>query len=200
MFDGIELIFSVPAVLGTVIFLFKIAGTLLGAGDLGGDADVGFDPAAAGDPGAGLEVADDLSGRAAALLSLQSIAALLMGAGWAGLICQVTFGWELWVSGLVAIAGGLGMVWFVATLFRAMFRLQSSGNVSIHDAVGTEGTVVVSIPEGNRGSGRVRVVMGNRQREVNAVSVGESGVAMGASVRVVGVTPERALRVEPING
>ncbi|UCD75277.1 MAG: hypothetical protein JSV91_16020, partial [Phycisphaerales bacterium] len=149
--------FTAPAIIGSFFFLLRLT-LMLAGGHVGdADADAGMDVDVHADVGAdvhgdvgagdGIDQADHVdSGDAFKLLSVQSIAAFLMGFGWGGLgVCRGTdWGWT--VALFVAIACGAGMVWILSLLLKAVYDLQSSGNISIQSAVGHEGSVYVTVP------------------------------------------------------
>ncbi|MBY0262882.1 MAG: NfeD family protein, partial [Phycisphaerales bacterium] len=96
----------------------------------------------------------------------------------------------------VAIAGGC-VVWLIqAALLRSMMRLQTSGNISIQQALGSVGTVYTLVPAPGRGSGQVRLVVDGRQRIFGAVSEGPE-LASQTRVKVIKVNDDNTLVVAP---
>lgn len=172
--------FGIPALVGTAFFALRTALMLVG-GDADADA-IGAD----GDFGGG--GLDDSSG-AFEILSLQTISAFLMGFGWGGLGALRGSGWPPAVAVAVGLAAGSAMVWLLARLLRLVFRLQSSGNVPMYQALEAEGSVYAQIPAARAGRGRVRVVIGDRERYYRAVTDGES-IPTGARVRVVSINDD----------
>ncbi len=188
--------FGVPAVLGSAVFVLRLALMLI-AGDGGGGG--GFD--AALDVDLDLEVGDGGDhldpGQSFEILSVQAISAFLMGFGWAGLGGLNGAGWGMSPSIGAGLAGGIVMTWILAALLRTMYSLESSGNVSITTALNSEGEVYTSIPERHTGRGQVRVVLDGRQRIYNAVSEGEA-IPTSSRVVVVRVNEDRTLTVSPV--
>lgn len=170
LFQGGAAWFSVPALIGTLIFLLRIALMLVG-----GDADTDLD---FGDA----DVGDGDSSGAFEILSVQSIAAFAMGFGWGGLasLKGTGFGWPM--SVLIGCAIGVGMVWLLAILLKGIHDLQSSGNISIDSTMGLEGEAYTNIPARGEGRGRVKLVVHDRQRMFGAVSDGD---ALPSRTRVV---------------
>ncbi len=183
MFAQPALFFTVPALLGTVVFLVQLVMMSLG----GAGADVHH-----GDVPHGTDTTD--STHAFNLLSVQSIAAFLMGLGWGGLGGLIGFDWPLPASLLLGAGLGAVFVWVLALLMKAMYDLESSGNVHAGDAVGHEGSVYANVPAEKAGRGQVRLVIGNRDRTYSAVSDGEA-LPTGTRVRVIGVNDDQTLRV-----
>jgi len=187
LFSGEALWFAIPAVIGTVFFAFRLVLMVIG-----GDAGM------AGHFDAGAGHAGDLHhgdpADAFKLLSIQSIAAFFMGFGWGGLGAYRGADWPLTGSIVFAFGTGIGMMWLLALLFRAMLAMQSSGNVSIDDTVGIEGAVYATVPAQGQGRGQVKLVVGGRQRIFDAVSDGES-LPFNARVRVVSASENNTVTV-----
>ena len=177
--------FGIPAVLGTFFFALRLVLMTVGGAadaDVDLDADVDFD--AHGDPGEAMK-----------LLSVQSIAAFLMGFGWGGLAGLHGFDLSWGMSALAGVGTGAAMMWILGLLLKAMHDLQSSGNIDLDAAIGNEAEVYVQIPPDGRG--QVRLVVDNRQRIYNAVS--EAGaLPRHARVRVIRVNDDRTLTVAPV--
>jgi hypothetical protein len=187
MFDALftqeGLLFSIPALLGTLVFLLKIS--LMAVGGLGADADF--------NAGADLGHGGD-STHAFGLLSVQSIAALLMGFGWGGLTARFALEWSTGMSVVAGAAVGAAMVYLLGLMMKAMYDMQSSGNIHLRDAVGLQGSVYAAIPARGEGSGQVRLVINQRSRIFNAVSEGE-GIGTNTAVRIVRANNDNTLTV-----
>jgi membrane protein implicated in regulation of membrane protease activity len=184
--------FTVPAIIGSVFFLFRCFMLLVGAGA----HDIGLDLHA--DAHADLHGGDlhgdgthNDSAHAFQVLSVQSIAAFLMGFGWAGLAAYRN-GWHWSGVMVVALVCGGAMVWMLGLLLKGMADLQSSGNIPMAAALDHEGDVYVTVPDGGRG--QVRVTVEERQRIYNAVTRGED-LPTGTRVRVVRVNDDNTLTV-----
>lgn len=174
--------FTVPAVVGTVFFALRLI-LMMVIGDGGLDVEIdGVD----GDPSEAFKV-----------LSIQSIAAFMMGFGWAGLAGMRAFGWDWLYSLMLAVAVGMAMVWILALLLKGVHDLQSDGNVRLESAVGTEGHVYANIPPHGSGRGQVQIVVNGRQRTYNAVSEGEA-ITSQTRIRVLRVNEDRSLTVGPL--
>lgn len=197
--------FTVPALIGTVFFVFRTLMLLIGAGthDIGmdlhaGDVHVGgghfgagHDPSAGGSSAPQADTHSD-SSHSFQVLSVQGVAAFIMGFGWAGLAIYKGSDWHWGAVIVAACLGGGAMVWLLGLLLKGMADLQSSGNIPISAAMGVEGDVYVTVPE--RGSGQVRLTVRQHQRIYNAVTGGEP-LPTGTRVRVVNVNPDNTLTV-----
>ena len=104
------------------------------------------------------------------------------------------------VSSLISIVGGLvaGVftVWVVSKVFIGMQSLQSDGTIRIKNAIGQEGAVYLTIPEGD--IGKVNVVVQGRLSEFEAVSLDRKKIETGQRVKVVNVIGSDRLVVERI--
>jgi hypothetical protein len=200
LFAGGAALFGVPALVGTLFFLARVGLMLFGGvNDLhhdfvldvsGGDAggDVGGD--ATGD------AADHTdSGTAFKILSIQAIAAFLMGFGWGGL--GAVRGWGLPViAGVgVGLVTGSGMMWMLGKMLTFIARMQSSGTLPMESALYEEGVVYVTVPARRGGHGSVRVVVDERMQYYSAVTEGDA-LATGTTVRVTGINQDHTLTVE----
>lgn len=187
LFSGDTIFFSVPAVAGTVFFALRLVLSFAGIGDFDGDMDAPAIDAAGGDAHHSSELFK--------FLSIQSIAAFLMGFGWGGLGALRGAGWEFGTALLCAVAGGVIMVWLLTWLLKLVADLQSSGTVSIQQAIDATGEVYVTIPPRGQGVGQVRVVLADRQRTYNAIAEDEDSIPTNARVRVTRVNEDNTLTV-----
>ncbi len=198
LFQTDALLFTIPALLGTLVFLIRMG--LMAIGGIGegldgaGDVDVAVDFDVDADVDLGAEVESGDSTHAFTLLSVQSVGAFLMGFGWGGLGGLLGFEWALPMSLLLAVGFGAGMVWLLGLLMKAMYDLSSSGTVHIQDALGAQGRVYSNVTALGAGRGQVRVVINERARIYNAVSDGEA-IVTNSSVRVVRVNDDHTLTV-----
>ncbi len=187
MLGGNAVWFGVPALIGTGIFAIRLV--LMSVGGSDGDLDLDIDPElpAHHDSTAGFKA-----------ISFQSVMAFAMGFGWGGLAGLNGFHWSVPGSVGLGIVCGIGMVWLLAILLKAVHDLQSHGNISIADALGKEADVYVSLPEHGKGRGQIRVVINERARFLNAES--DSLAAPTSSrVRVVRVNDDNSVLVTPVS-
>lgn len=172
--------FTAVAFITTLLFALTVLMLFVGGDggiDVGGDLDV---PDGGGDGGF-------------KVLSFQGIVGFGMGWGWGGLVAYRSLGWDWSTAAIAGIATGLLFLWMLWLGFKALHDLTGDGNVHASDAVGHEGTVTVAIPE--TGTGRVRLVLGSRQREFRAASTGRP-IGVRDDVRVVSARDDGTLEVE----
>jgi hypothetical protein len=176
--------FSVPALIGTGIFVIKLLAMLVGGSD---DLDIGGGDAAAG----GGHGHVDGSGLLA-IISVQGVSAFMMGFGWAGLGGLQGLQWGQLASMGLGVGGGVAMCGLFLALLAGTRQLSTSGNVDFQRATGGEGEVYATIPPAGRG--QVKLVVGGRQRIVNATGSGEE-LKTGTRVRVVEVKADNSVVV-----
>lgn len=192
LFENGGIWFTIPAIIGTVYFLFQIfMGGLGGDFDLGVDADMDFDSGLGGGDAPSAEVG---------VLSLQTLSAFFMASGWSGFAALRLLGMDMTGAVLIAVVAGVVFAWMLMWLMRKMLMLQNSGNVTIGQAVGLSGDVYIQVPPAGKGTGRVKLVLGTRQREFNAVQSGEAPIATNTRIRVVQADPTtNTLTVETVS-
>lgn len=88
------------------------------------------------------------------------------------------------VAIVAAVASGGFAMWLMHKIFQSMLRLQSSGTVNLFAAIGSEGTVYLTV---GKDGGRVQIDFANRLREFEAISADGAAIPTGTSIRVQGV-------------
>ncbi len=178
-------LFTAAALIGTLFFLIRLGLMLVGGLDMDhGDGSADFD----------VDADHPDSSHTFKVLSIQTVAAFLMGFGWGGLGGLRGAGWSLTTSLTFGLAAGAGMVWLLGKLLELMTRIQSSGTIATDLALDREGTVYASIPAAGRGRGQVRVVIDDRERFYFAVSEDEA-LETSTRVRVVRVNDDNTVTV-----
>lgn len=170
---GMELVFAASALIGGGLFLVWFALMMIG----GVAADI-FDGAFGTDIEA---LGADASFKA---LTFQGIMAFLMFFGLAGLYTLKSDG----TTSLAIIAGALAgsaSMYGTGKLFHLFIGLQASGNIDISEAIGSQGTIYLRIPEGD--VGQVQVEAGGALKIYNAKSEDGNGIGTGDFVEVVDV-------------
>ena len=173
-------IFFWSAAVGGGLLVISLLLTLLG-----GDADGDFDVDA--------EVDADVSGGG---LSFRTVVAFLTFFGLTGML-GLSMGWSQIVSlGAAVLAGGAAF-WLVGLAMYQLYRLRSSGNVDIANAVGVEAVVYLKIPRERTGTGAVTVPIQGRTMKYKAVTKGPE-IKTGEFCRVAAVHAGDTLEVEAL--
>lgn len=190
-----QLVYFSLGAAATALFVLRMALMMMGA-DHAGDGD--FDTAAHGDSDFSSHGhADHTSaGQAFQMLSLLTVLAFFMGAGWAGLAARLTWGLGGTASAGVAAGFGLGCMLLAGWLMRGMRRLESMPRLDLGACVGSTAQVYLPIPARGQGQGQVRVTVQGASRII-AASSGGAALPAFTSVRIVSVQTDGSLVVEP---
>ncbi|MBQ8259168.1 MAG: hypothetical protein IJY97_06350 [Clostridia bacterium] len=183
----IQQIFALIALPSTLLIIIQTVLMLIGiGGDGGADADVDIDD--------GIEVPDD----GLAIFSVRGVTSMLCITGWVAVALLET-SLPQGVSIAIAIACGVATLIGMAYLMRAVYRLQSSGNIDVENCVGKIGEVYIPIPSTGNGSGKINLTVQEKFSEFTAITTSAEQLKTGAFVRVVAVSPSGVLVVEPID-
>jgi len=160
----LEQVFLLSGTVGGIILLFRMILMIAGLdhhSDVHVDSDAGFQA-----------------------LTVQGVSSFLT---MFGIVGYTLFHGAL-VAAALAIFAGLGAgvfsMWLMQKIFRSMLRLQSSGTVSLFAAVGSVGTVYLTV---SKEGGRVQIDFANRLREFEAISADGSAIPTGTPIRVQGI-------------
>lgn len=195
---AMEVFFLGCALVGGLLFVFRMVLMFVGGGDTdfdagdAGDMDLEVDT----DIDADTDIDDagpDLSFR---LLSFQGLTAFFTMFGLVGLAMMRQSGQDELRSLAAALAGGGVTVWIMKFLFKKAGILQSSGNIRLQNAVGAEGDVYLTIPADGIGKARIRVQ--NHLKIWDARTEDGQDIKTGERVRVSRVVDGNTLVVQKI--
>ena len=184
--SGIDAVFFGCATLGGAVFLLRIVLLVIG---LDHDGDVDMD--VHGDVDLHGDVHHDVG---PGVLSISGLSAFFLMFGLTGLVMHLEQGLGPTLSTGLAFATGMFVAWGVAKALGALYRLKSSGNIDVHNAVGVDGRVYLTIPV--KGRGQVEVAVQKRLRVYDAVAEHPVELKTGTHVRVVRVVEGNVLVVE----
>lgn len=177
---GFFIVGCVAAALLVIQIIFMVIG-FAGGGDA--DVDTDFDGDADVDGGDGI-----------GLFTVKGLIAFFAIGGWVGLGMD-SAGLHPALSVIIACVCGAGAFIAVGFIYKAMFKLQSSGNIRIEGAVGKTAEVYLRIPAS--GTGKVTVLLQEREVEFDARTRCGYDIPTGSRVMVV-ETVGGKLVVEPI--
>jgi len=183
--DGLQLFFLVCAVVGGLLFLLRLVLAIF-AGD-GHDLEPGMEVGDAGD------IIGD-SDATFRVLSVQGMLGFLLIFGLTGLTMSIQMEASHVVSVGVAFGAGFLTMLLLGWITLSLRGLDRSGNIRLDRAVGAEGTVYLTIPEG--GTGQAQVNVQNRLRVIDALSEDKQEIETGTRVKVVRVVGDDTLVVE----
>ena len=165
--------------------------------DFDADVDSDFDADTDGDTDAETDVdAGGHSGLFAGLklFTLRGIVAFLAVCGWGGL-WLLRMGMHPIFAVFLAIAMGFWAMLLMALFLRVALKLQDDGTLDFRNALGTAGTVYLTIPARRAGEGKVHVVVQDQLRELEAVTDDEAPIPTGTEIVVVGLSGGNTLVV-----
>lgn len=180
----IDIVFLVCAVGGGLAFTVWLVLQLVGAG-AESDIDAGADFDAVEASGS-----SDVS---FTLLSFQGLSAFLTMFGLVGLAAHREGEIGSFVSLLLATLAGMTLSWAIGRLFASFNKLQSSGTIRMESAIGQEGTVYLTLPEG--GEGKVQLSVQGRLKVMPAITENEGRIETGTRVLVLSVNDGHTLVV-----
>ncbi len=129
------------------------------------------------------------------LLSVRALSAGLTFFGVGGLAGLKT-GFGLFAAFPLGLIFGAIAAVAVAAAMRAMLRLETDGTLQIHGAVGTSGTVYLTIPGERGGVGKIHLTLQNRIVELQAVT-SQRTLPTGSRVLVIDVVGPDTVDVVP---
>ena len=182
VFWGISIVF-------TILFLIQFVFSLIGL-----DADTDFDADVSGDfeadPGFGMDTS-------LTIFSVRSVIAFFTFFGWTG-VMVLNAGMGLYTAIASSIVSGSVAMVVVGYLLYMFSKLSEEGNVNIDNALFNTGKVYLTIPEAEKGEGKIHITINNSFRELKAVTKNQTPILTGATIRVVEIIDDNLLLVEPI--
>lgn len=131
------------------------------------------------------------------LFSLRSVTAFFLGFGWTGYLV-----YQHWQSILFACVGGfiIGAIFMLLIFWigKNLMKLQSNGTVDYEQAVGSTGTVYVTIPAKRQSGGQAQVSFKNRHEVIDVVTDSPDALAAGTNIRVKARLANNLFLVEPL--
>jgi hypothetical protein len=174
-------VYLVMAVLGTLLFLIRLGFTYFGGDGGNFEVDADFD-----------------SDASFSFLSVLSILAFFMGAGWMGLACRLDWNLGRLASSLIAAGFGFTMMLGASGLSYWARRLDQTIDYDLRTAVGRTARVYLTIPEKGQGHGQVEVSVSGRRKVVRAISAGPRFEAF-TDVKIVDARDDETLVAGPVS-
>lgn len=182
--SSFEKTYWIIAAIGTVVFLFVLISAFIGADteDLG-DVDAEIET----DGGAGFQ-----------FFTFKNMVAFFTIFGWSG-IALLDAGYSKGVVIGVSLVCGLIMMLIMAALFHFISKLKDSGTLKVENALHSIGEVYLTIGAQRSRMGKVHIRVQSSLRELEALTDYEKDLTQGMIVKVVDVTANGLLIVEPQN-
>jgi hypothetical protein len=177
-----EQFYWVVAGVSSVVFLFVLISTFIGADtDDVGDVDVESDA----DIGAGFQ-----------FFTFKNTVAFFTIFGWSG-IASMGDGSSKTTVVIISLICGLAMMTLMATMFYYISKLTSSGTLKMKNALHAIGEVYLTVGANRSSMGKVQVKVQNSLRELEALTDHDIDLTQGMVIKVVEVTSNGILIVEP---
>ncbi|MCF7930216.1 MAG: hypothetical protein K9L02_01770 [Acholeplasmataceae bacterium] len=128
------------------------------------------------------------------ILSVRGVLAFISIGGWAAFIFADVV--PIWAASLIAFGFGLLAAYLVALAFRAIFKLESSGNLDYANSIGKIGTVYMRVPKNKTGKGKISLIIQERLVEADAVTDEDHDLLPKTEVEVTGVIDTTILVVK----
>ncbi len=170
--DVAQKIFWCLAIPFSLLFIFQTILTFIGAGAEDTDASGDSDSAIHSDTGIEFQ-----------FITLKNLVAFFAIFGWTGIACTGS-GMNIFLSVIVAFAGGLLMMAIMASIIYFMGKLSDDGTLRIKNALGKSGTVYLPIPPKRSGTGQIQIKVQGLQT-LEAMTDDTSGFKTGQVVEVV---------------
>ena len=167
--------YLIIALIGTLLFTIKLALFLYGA-----DSDIDFE-----------------SAHAFEVLSLQSILATLMGAGWFGLALQNEFAASSLTTLILAISFGVVCGLFSSALMYWLRKLNYIPTTK-QPSVDAQGIVYLEIPVQRSGRGKIELVVEGQKKIIDAISDEAKPIASFSEIKVVEVLSAHLVVVQKL--
>ncbi len=188
--SGSEQFFWVIAIISTIFLLCQFVMLLVGLDDQhdgSTDTDADFDGHVDGhDHDSDSDHDHDAGHHGLALksfFSIRSLVAFFLGFSWGGLGCLES-GLSLSAAVAISIVIGIVMASVVLLIFRALVGLRSNGTLSVKNAIGQKGVVLILVPANKNGYGKVHVTVQGRLCDLTAVTDGDISLPRGTSITV----------------
>ena len=178
-----QLLYAIGGIALAVVCLQALASLIFG-GDAGAD-------------GADFDIGDSPHDAGLGLISVRTVTAFFMGFGLGGgAILDAGHGLSLALGGGFGIGSVCTVVIFYIMKF--LYSLRSSGTLKMESAIGATGTVYVPIPPRGQAGGQIEIMLQGRLMTVPAVANLEEKIPAGTPIRIAGMGPGNAYRVEKI--
>lgn len=189
---SLQKFFYVISIPSTIILVLQFILSFIGIGD-SGDVDIDLDV------DSDVDIADDLSTSTEIadfrFVTFKGIIAFLSIFGWVGAVLS-SGNMNIAIVLILSTVSGFLAMGFVAYLFYAVSKLQSSGNLDYKKSIGGYAEVYIPIPANNASAGKIQVTVSGRLIEAEAITHGNVLLKTGDMVRVVDIFNETIFVVE----
>lgn len=170
--------------ISTLIFLFVLISTFVGAdADDIGDVDAEIEA----DTGAGFQ-----------FFTFKNLVAFFTIFGWSG-IASIDAGNSKTTTVIISVLCGLVMMIIMAAMFYYISKLSSSGTLKMQNALNAIGEVYLTVGANRSKTGKIQVKIQGALRELEAITDASEDLKQGRIIKVIQVTNNGTLIIEPQN-
>lgn len=170
--------------ISTLIFLIILITTFVGADtDDIGDADAEIDA----DTGVGFQ-----------FFTLKNLVGFFTIFGWSGIAC-IDAGYSNSTTIIISLLCGLAMMFVMAALFYYISKLTSSGTLKMQNALNSIGEVYLTVGANRSKTGKIQIKIQGALRELEALTDADEDLKQGRIIKVIEVTNNGILIIEPQN-
>ena len=130
-------------------------------------------------------------------LSLRSLTAFFFAFGWTGVLMKEGDN-STSLSVIVAVIVGLAVFFIVALIWRRFARMNESGSLDYHSAIGVNGTIYIAVAAERAQPGKVEVMVQGRMRVIDAYTTSPQDLPPKTRVKVTDLVDPTTVLVEPL--
>lgn len=177
--QGFQVVLWYIAIFSSIVFLIQSVMIIFGVdADADTDIDTNFDP----DIDTEVDNAQEDTGKSFSWFSFKNLVNFFLIFSWVGLSC-LNAGFSTWLTLLISTISGLLFVFVMLLLFKSISKLSQDGTPKLSSIIGEEGTVYLTIPEKNKGKGKINILLGDSIKTLDAIS-DSTEIKTGTSVKV----------------
>ena len=103
------------------------------------------------------------------MFTIKGLTAFFAIGGWSGMVAAGAGASDFLIITIALLAGCLAFL-LIYYILKQVYKLQSSGNMDLKNAIGKISVVYVSIPENMKGKGKVTLNLQERYTEIDAMT------------------------------
>jgi hypothetical protein len=202
---GVEKIFWIIAIPSTVLFVFQMILLVFGL-DVDGDGDFDFhdmntDSVDVNDFDLNHEGQFSFSDIKSysvplKLITLRNIIIFTTIFSWSA-ITFLEKGKSLLFAMVISSILATSVIFIITAIFAALIILQEKGNINIENAINKKGKVYLTIPEKEKGTGKIEITFQGRYQVVEALTLGQV-LKTGTDIKVTGIKNGMLLVIEDL--
>lgn len=172
------------AIGASLVFIFQTILSFVGSDSHGLDTDIDSD----GD--------FDDSSHSFHIFSFRNLVNFLLGFSWTGIAFYNTISNKV-ILIILSFIIGLVFILIFFLIVKVMMKLAENNSFDINNTINKTADVYLTIPANKSGKGKVLISVKGSIHELNAITTHDEAIKSGKIVRVVAVTENQILIVEP---